>query len=253
MRSINEYRIHPLMVGMMASPKGAITHLLDMTTPCIGPALAFYLEGGRQKILVDTGVGGPEGVIKALNGIGLQPEDIDTVILTHLHFDHADNVSLFPQARFILQRKEWEYAQSPLPIQRSLYNPQTLRELERLNLVLVEDGYEVEAGVNVILVPGHTKGQQAVVVNTSQGRYVLAGDLLYCRLNIEPGISEFTDITGRRIKCTPQPEHDFYPPGIHTDLSDWYESVGKVLSYAGNRNRIVPGHESELVGKIIPY
>ena len=253
MRSIYEYRIHPLMVGVMGTLKGAVTHLLDMETPCAGPALVFYLEGGRQKILVDTGVGGPEGVIKALNSIGLKPQDIDTVILTHLHFDHADNVGLFPQARFILQKREWEYAQSPLPIQRSRYKPQTLRELEHLDLVLVGDGYEVEPGVNVILVPGHTKGQQAVVVNTCEGRYVLAGDLLYCRLNIYPGITEFTDITGSRIACTPQPEHAFYPPGIHTDLSDWYDSVWKVLAYAGSRKRIVPGHETELVGTVIPY
>ena len=63
----------------------------------------FYLEGGPQKILVDTGVGS-EGVIRALAGIGLKPEDIDIVILTHLHFDHADNVAYFI-ARFILQRK----------------------------------------------------------------------------------------------------------------------------------------------------
>jgi len=240
------------MVGMMSSLKGATTHLLDMMTPCVGPALVFYLEGSTQKILVDTGVGGPEGVIQALSGIGLTPKDIDTVILTHLHFDHADNVGLFPHARFILQKKEWEYAKTPLPIQRSLYNPRTLDELEHLDLVLVGDGYEVEDGVEVILVPGHTKGQQAVVVNTSQGKYVLAGDLLYCWLNIYPGISEYTDMMGNRISCTPQPEHAFYPPGIHTDLSDWYDSVWKVLSFAGSRRRIIPGHEPGLVGKIIP-
>lgn len=240
------------MVGMMSSFKGAITHLLDMMTPCVGPALVFYLQGGRQKILVDTGVGEPEGVIRALNSIGLKPEDIDTVILTHLHFDHADNVGLFPQARFILQKQEWEYAKSPLPIQRSLYNPRTLMELEHLDLILVGDGYEVADGVEVILVPGHTKGQQAVVVNTSQGKYVLAGDLLYCWLNIYPGISEYTDMLGNPITCTPQPDHAFYPPGIHTDLSEWYDSVWKVLSIAGSRRRIVPGHEPELVGRIIP-
>lgn len=240
------------MVGMMGSVKGATTHLVDMITPCVGPALVFYLEGGPQKILVDTGVGGPEGVIRALDGIGIKPEDIDIVILTHLHFDHADNVGLFPQARFILQKKEWEYARSPLPIQRSLYNPQTIAVLEHLDLVLVGDCYVVEDGIEVILVPGHTKGQQAVVVNTSKGKYVLAGDLLYTWINIYPGIAEFTDLMGNKIACTPQPDHAFYPPGIHTDLSEWYDSAWRVLSIAGSRKRLVPGHEPQLVGKIIP-
>ncbi len=235
----------------MSSVKGVTTHLVDMMTPCLGPVFVFYLEGGPQKILVDTGVGS-EGVIRALAGIGLKPEDIDIVILTHLHFDHADNVSLFPQARFILQKKEWKYAQSPLPIQRHLYNPQTIYQLQHLDLVLVGDQYVVADGIEVILVPGHTKGQQAVVVETAQGKYVLAGDLLYSWINIYPDITEFIDIKGNRIPCTPQLGHAFYPPGIHTDLSDWYDSAWRVLSFAGSRKRIVPGHEPQLAGKILP-
>lgn len=236
----------------MSSVKGASTHLVDMLTPCVGPALVFYLEGGSQKILVDTGVGGPEGVVRALAGIGLKPQDIDTVILTHLHFDHADNVGLFPQARFILQKREWEYAKSPLPIQRQLYNPETIAELERLDLILVGDRYVVEDGVEVILVPGHTPGQQAVVVNTSQGNYVLAGDLLMTWINVYPHISEYTDMLGNRVAVTPQPDHAFFPPGIHTDLTDWYDSAWRVLAFAGSRRRILPGHEPSLVGKVIP-
>ncbi|NLV17144.1 MAG: N-acyl homoserine lactonase family protein [Syntrophomonadaceae bacterium] len=236
----------------MSSIKGVTTHLLDMMIPLVGPALVFLIEGGAERILVDAGVGGPEALIRALAAKGLKPKDIDTVIITHLHFDHADNVGLFPHARFILQKKEWEYARSPLPIQRSLYDPNTIAELEMLNLVLVEDGFSVVPGVQVILVPGHTQGQQAVVVNTGAGPYVIAGDLLYSYLNIYPEIAEFTDMLGNKIRCTPQPDHDFYPPGIHTDLTEWYKSVERVLSLAGSRERIIPGHDPQVVGKIFP-
>lgn len=236
----------------MGSIKGVTTHLLDMMTPLVGPALVFLIEGGPERILVDAGVGGPEALIRALAAKELKPEDIDTVIITHLHFDHADNVGLFPQARFILQNKEWEYAKDPLPIQRSLYDPNTIAELETLNLVLVEDGFIVAPGVQVILVPGHTQGQQAVLVDTEMGPYVIAGDLLYCYLNIYPEIAEFTDMMGNMIRCTPQPDHNFYPPGIHTDLTEWYKSVERVLSLAGSRERIIPGHEPQLVEKIFP-
>ncbi len=236
----------------MSSIKGATTHLLDVATPMVGPALIFFLEGGQQNILVDTGVGGPDGVIAGLASKGLEPGDIDMVIITHLHFDHADNVGLFPGAKFILQKKEWEYAQNPLPVQRDLYDPGTIEQLRRLDLVLVEDDFVVADGVRVILVPGHTQGQQAVAVNTRQGTYVLAGDLLYSYINIYPEIAEYRDMLGRRIRCTAQPDHDFYPPGIHTDLMAWYESVNRVLALAGTKENIIPGHEPGLVGKIIP-
>lgn len=265
---MNEYKIYPLMAAKIGAVKGVATHMLDMMTPCLVPVLAFYLEGGSQKILVDTGVidpaedgtfhgfpiidGGEKGMIKALAQIDLKPEDIDIVIITHLHFDHAANVSLFPNARFILQKKEWEYSQAPLPIQRGVYLTQILNELEHYDLNLVDDGYEVADGVQVICVPGHTKGQQGVVINTSDGTYVIAGDLCYIRANIYPDIDELIDLTGNKIACTPQPEHAFYPPGIHTDLSDWYDSVWRILKIAGSRKKIIPGHDPWLVGRVFP-
>lgn len=263
-----EYTIRPLVVAKIGAVKGVATHMVDMMTPVVCPVLAFYLEGGPKKILVDTGVveagsdgtyhgfplidGGGSGMVKALADIGIKPEDIDIVIITHLHFDHAANIGLFPRAQFILQKKEWEYAKAPLPVQRAVYLTEILAQLESYDLVLADDGYEVAPGVEVLCVPGHTKGQQAVVVNTGDGKYVLAGDLLYVKANIYPEITEFTDMFGTVISCTPQPGHAFYPPGIHTDLTDWYNSVWRVLAVAGSRSRIIPGHDPGLVGRIFP-
>ncbi|NLV20556.1 MAG: N-acyl homoserine lactonase family protein [Syntrophomonadaceae bacterium] len=263
-----EYKIRPLVVAKIGAVKGVATHMVDMMTPVVVPVLAFYLEGGPQKILIDTGVvsagedgtfhgfplfnAGTQGMIEALADIGLKPDDIDIVIITHLHFDHAANINLFPQAQFILQKKEWEYAQAPLPIQRGVYMTEILGQLESFDLVLAEDGYEVAEGVNVICVPGHTKGQQAVVVNTSDGKYVVAGDLLYTYNNIYPEKDEIIDMFGNKIACTPQPGHAFYPPGIHTDLTDWYESVWRVLKIAGRRKHILPGHDPALMGRVFP-
>ncbi|HQE67476.1 MAG TPA: N-acyl homoserine lactonase family protein, partial [Bacillota bacterium] len=181
-----------------------------------------------------------------------KPEDIDIVIITHLHFDHAANVGMFPHAQFILQKKEWLYAKAPLPIQQGMYSPELISELESYDLLLVDDNYEVAEGVKVIQVPGHTKGQQAVAVNTSAGTYVIAGDLLYSYINIFPERDEITDLFGNGIPCTPLYGHAFYPPGIHTDLSDWYDSVWKVLAIAGSRHRIIPGHDPALIGKVFP-
>lgn len=262
---MTEYTIRPLVVAKIASVKGVTTHLVDVMTPVVAPVLVFYIEGGAKKILVDTGIvdfgsgyfdplrnSGTQGMINALAEIGLKPADIDLVIITHLHFDHAGNIDLFPHAQFILQKKEWAYAKNPLPIQQDVYISELFARLESYDLLLVDDGYEVADGVNVICVPGHTKGQQAVVVNSKEGKYVIAGDLLYSYINIYPEKTEMLDVFGNAIPCTPQPGHAFYPPGIHTDLSDWYDSVWRVLKIAGSRKHIIPGHDPALIGKVFP-
>lgn len=265
---MTEYKIYPLVAAKIGTVKGVVTQMVDVTTPLFAPVFAFYLEGGPKKILVDTGVleagpdgtfhgfpledAGPQGMVKALAGIGLKPEDIDIVIITHMHFDHAANIGLFPKAQFILQKKEWEYTKAPLPIQRGVYLTELLAELESYDLVLADDGYEVADGVKVLCVPGHTKGQQATVVNTSDGTYVLSGDLMYTQVNIYPEITDFIDAKGNKITCTPQVGHAFYPPGIHTDLSEWYNSVWRLLAVAGSRSHILPGHDPALMGKVFP-
>jgi len=265
---MTEYKIYPLEVAKIGAVKAVVTQMVDMMTPIVAPVLAFYLEGGSKKILVDTGVvdpgpdgtfhgfplfnGGKQGMIDGLAKIALKPEDIDIVIITHVHFDHAANISLFPNAQFILQKKEWEYAKAPLPIQKGVYLTELLTELESYDLLLVDDGYEVADGVKVICIPGHTKGQQATVVNTSDGTYVLSGDLMYTMANLYPETTEIIDAMGNKVPCTPQIGHAFYPPGIHTDLSDWYSSAWRLLSIAGSRKHILPGHDPSLVGRIFP-
>jgi glyoxylase-like metal-dependent hydrolase (beta-lactamase superfamily II) len=103
------------------SYKCGVTDIMDF------PLIAYYLEGGSYKIMVDTGGTPPDGIKwqpyfrtenesldKALQGIGVSPEEIDIVILTHLHWDHASNNHLFPKARFIV-RKEYDYLMAPEP------------------------------------------------------------------------------------------------------------------------------------------
>lgn len=265
---MTEYKIHPLVVGTLGAIKGVVTFNVDFFTPLVAPVLAFYLEGGDKKILVDVGVvepgesgefhgfplfsGGADGVTQALETVGLKPEDIDIVILTHMHFDHAANVDLFPKAQFILQKEEWKYAKSPLPTQKGVYLPELIEKVEKCNLVLVDGDYEVADGVSVCLVPGHTQGQQGVVVNTADGYYVIAGDLMYATCNIFPELTELQDAAGNIIECTPQYGHAFYPPGIHTNLTDWYDSAWKVLRLAGFRDHILAGHDPALMGKVFP-
>jgi len=238
------YRIHCLIAG-------AVRTLVQMN-PAVFPILVFCLEEGERRILVDTGAPDPALLSHALAQIGVQPSDIDTVILTHLHFDHCANTELFPTARFIVQRKEWEYAHDPVISQRSIYDPELIGMVGERNLVLVEDNYEVAEGVALHLVPGHTPGQQAVSVSTVAGTYVLAGDLFGTFFNINPAKHELLDLTGNRIPIQVLPEQDFYPPDIHTDINDFYESANKLLKISGSRDRIIPSHDPTLPDKVFP-
>lgn len=260
-----EYKIHPIEVGLIGVTKATMTFNLQADLAFWVPILAFYIEGGGKKILVDTGCVddpnfhgfslegvGPEGVKKGLASVGAKPEDIDIVIISHFHFDHAANIAMFPNAQFILQKKEWEYAQRPIPVQSGVYVAELLPQLEKYDLILADDGYEVCDGINVLCVPGHTLGQQATVVNTSKGKYALSGDLLYMQCNLYPDMTEFTDAKGQKVEIMPQPGHSFYPPGIHVNLTDFYDSAWRLLKVTGSRKRILPGHDPFINGKVFP-
>ncbi len=253
MKLNTNYRIHCLMAGAVRT----LVHTLGqdnlpLMIPAVFPILVFCLEEGRRRILIDTGAPNPTLLSNALAQVGVLPADIDTVILTHLHFDHCANTELFPTARFILQRREWEFAHHPTTFQREIYVPELIDRVGECDLVLVEDYYEVADGVAVYLVPGHTAGQQAVSISTVEGTYVLAGDLFGSFFNINPAAHELVDLMGKRIPIPVLPEQDFYPPDIHTDLNDFYASANKLLTISGSRDRIIPSHDPSLSGKVFP-
>ena len=134
-----------------------------------------------------------------LEAIGISPEAVDTVVLTHLHFDHAGALERFPNAEVLVSRREW-YAHRLLPLGSSIH-----RWSDHVNptLVTYEDGpfgpfskshVVTDAGdVLVVPTPGHTPGHQSVVVREDDRLVFLAGDTTFTeRQLIEtevPGIS----------------------------------------------------------------
>ncbi|MBO8181299.1 MAG: N-acyl homoserine lactonase family protein [Archaeoglobus sp.] len=261
------YRIKPLKQGEIMAPMGVLQILGDMSTLIVAPIYVWLIEGENRKIIVDAGIeepvdgfvhgfpvsgGGEEGLRKALESENMKPEDIDTLILTHLHFDHVATTNLFHNARVYVQKKEWESAFNPPMHYRATYDANLFQCLEGMDLCLVDGDACVADGIELILLPGHTKGLQGVAVQTEGGKYLIAGDHFYSFLNLNPPKEpvKIEDLQGNKIEIQPSPI-PFLPPGLHVDLSEWFDSCFKALSVTSRKN-ILPGHEPSLVGKQFP-
>jgi len=261
------YKIHPLEVARLGAPVGILSMGGDMQTFMVAPVLIFYIEGGGKKIVMDAGIeapdeqgvvhgfpvvggGGAKGVRTALQSVGTTPEEIDYLVLSHLHFDHCTHASLFKNARVILQKREWETAFHPVPTSRQFYESSLFRSLEGMDLVLVDGEFEVAEGVNTLFLPGHTQGLQGLAVDTAFGTAVLTGDQCYSYYNLDPTRTKLTDLAGTRVDLLPRPDLPFLPAAIFVNLIDWYDSMWKVVARASSRDLVIPGHDPSIAGKV---
>lgn len=188
----------------------------------------WLIENQSPKILVDAGAraatftkrGTPEKdlllVEDGLAKFGLTPEDIDIVIVTHLHCDHIALGYLYKNAKFIVQQRELEYAQNPHPIDADLYERSTF---EDLNWEVIDGDREIVPGVSVSLTPGHSPGGQSVEVNTLSGKAIITG--FCCTLNT---FNQTPEMKRRGWEVT--------TPLIHNDVRVAYDSVLKVKNKA---------------------
>lgn len=214
-----------------------------------------YIEGGGHKILVDIGHDNgssnkhyndindivdwqpPETVLAK---VGVRPEDIDTVILTHAHYDHSGGARFFPNATFYLQRVELESSRWALD-NRHLYNsiigaldPDDVTMLEQLaesgRLKLLDGPVEdLFPGLSIrTAYDTHTMGGQYVVVADPGGSWVVTGDALYSYENAE-GINQ----SGEKVNIG-------FGGG-----SGWrgLQIIDEMEKTAGDTNRLVIVHE----------
>jgi len=160
------------------------------------------VESGGKRILIDTGMGDKWGeketrmyrldrsttLLGSLQAAGVAPEDIDLVVNTHLHFDHAGGntrvvdgktVPTFPRARYVVQMGEWEDATHPHERSRASYRDENFVPLaESRQLQTVQGEAEVAPGVRVVPVGGHTAYHQMVVIEGGGKTLAIPTDLL---------------------------------------------------------------------------
>jgi glyoxylase-like metal-dependent hydrolase (beta-lactamase superfamily II) len=164
---------------------------------------SLLVQTKQDLILIETGIGrelDPKvsqfysveqnpGLLGELKNLRFEPEDIDIVINTHLHFDHCGGntyrnekgefVPTFPNAEYVIQKGEWDYALHPSLRDKSSYIRENFVPLEKNGLVRLVDGdTEITQGVEVVLASGHTSRHQCVKV-TSEGEVLFfLGDLV---------------------------------------------------------------------------
>jgi N-acyl homoserine lactone hydrolase len=211
----------------------------------------FYIRAGDRHIVVDTGVPAAEDALEhhhpmrrdpgqdvgaTLRRAGIEIENVDTVINTHLHWDHCSNNYLFPRATIYAQRRELQYAIAPLPLHRHAYDEVEVDggRCVRLppyllsRLTLIDGDLEICPNVRLIRTPGHTPGSQSVVV-TGEQRYLLAGDNVPMSQSL-PAL----DI------------NKLAPNSIHVNLEDYYRSMQRCIYEV---DRVLPSHDQRVLDR----
>lgn len=190
----------------------------------------WLVKGASKNILIDAGVevsimrsigytcDDVGSISEGLKEEGLSPEDIDIIIITHLHQDHMALCKDFPNARLIVQKKELDAAldvTAPPSVTRG-YPQQVIRPLFEANRFEVVDGdKEIEPGIRVMLTPGHTLGGQSVVIQAGDQKVVITG---FCCIdeNFYPKDPKVEMIAG----------------GIYVNIYDAWESQKKIKETA---------------------
>ncbi|MFF7944708.1 MBL fold metallo-hydrolase [Nocardia gamkensis] len=128
---------------------------------------------------------------EALLQLNIDAAAVETVVITHLHWDHMGGFDSFPSARFLVGRAEWDWTMGRLDDQSRMldetYDRAGLRDIATLHprrVELVGDGYAPLPGCRLEVVGGHTPGHTVVRVSTRNGDIALLGDLAYLSANV---------------------------------------------------------------------
>lgn len=167
---------------------GEVEGLLEAPYPSDAPYQCLLVRTEAAVVLVDTGIGDAEHpfggsggrLVAELERLGVSPETVDVVVITHGHLDHIggnvrDGAPAFPRARYVMSRMDWEYWTSEETLGGTGIGAAVAREhlpplVAAGVLDLVEGDEEVSPGIRLLHAPGHTPGHLAVEVT---------GELLY--------------------------------------------------------------------------
>ncbi len=167
---------------------------------------------------------------KQLELAGTRPEEIDTVILSHMHPDHIGNIDLFQHADVYVNKREFEVAQARVhasqdPMEHIPYVKADL-EVPVKKYHFVDRDFEIAKGVNVIVLPGHTPGVLGMVIELEkEGTLIFPGDAVGTAENYGPPVR---------------------PPATLYDSLGFFESVERVRSISQKTNgKVLFSHDMD--------
>lgn len=291
------YKIRPLCTGYIPTKpleywyhfscskfieRYGLTNELDQL-----PDFAFLIEGGEKLVLVDTGMSwtehadkyhhgpsnqkpGVDDIVSRLNQLGYQPEDVDVVIFTHLHWDHVFYLEKFTKADFYVNEVEWEYAHHPISLHfKSYCRPIIERDGDTIykdQFIAPYDIVDPEAGIDipsrfhkirgeVEILPGitafetfgHSPGSQSVQVMTEEGPFFVVGDAVFVMGNIDAP-RDMVEIM----------HYDICPPGRYVDMVAAWKGIREVLRRCSEADvdphkRILMAHDAILSAAVEAY
>lgn len=246
-----QYTIRPLVISKFNLKKGDVIHRLFYGETYWAPNVTWFIEGADRNILIDTSISA-ETAAKytethvqdassfedALSSVGLQPEDIDVVILTHLHFDHCAHTKKCTNAEVLVQRAELDFAYNPHPVFAGAFDKDLI---DGCTIVPVQGDMEVLPGIDLISVPGHTPGTQAVSIQTAKGKAIISG-FCACRETFYPPTPK---LAWGRERSGP-----VAAPGLFIDAFKAYDAVVKIKGMA---DILIPNHDAAIFDmKTIP-
>jgi len=198
----------------------------------------WALVGADRAVLVDTGFDEPTArrrgrqivrpVADGLKAIGISPDRVEHIVISHMHYDHAGNHDLFPRARYHVQDAELAYCTG-----RCMGDPEVRAIFEAGDVCAMidkifagrvefhEGAAEIAPGIMLHKVGGHTQGMQIVRVATRRGWVVLGSDTAHFYRNLDEG----------------------RPFPILDNLAAYMEAQRTALQLASSRQHFIPGHD----------
>ena len=233
------YEAYAIKYGDRVGTRGKIfVHGDPHDAPLGMDYFVWVIKNDERTVVVDVGYGQEEGEKRGrsflrcptdgMRLVGVDPDTVEDVVITHMHYDHAGNLELFPKARFHIQDSEMEFVTGRAMTHKGLRHSFVLRDVQEMiamlygDRVVFHDGdEELAPGITLHHIPGHTRGLQAVRVHTKRGWVVLASDVAHYYESLTNG--------------TP-----FLP---HENMFEMLEGFKRLRTLAPSDQHIVPGHD----------
>ena len=186
----------------------------------LGWSTAVLVISGKGVYLIDSGAYNTRKILlERLLELGIPPTAVNGVLLTHSHFDHIENIELFPKAKIYISKREYDYALSNEPEKRGdLYVAKTIlrKASAEKRVKLVEDNEEVVPGLIAASLPGHTPGSMGYLIKDA--KTVIVGD----------AVKNAYEYNRRE------------PSLVFSSMNEWLQSIEKISRIA---SIVIPGHD----------